>query len=261
MDLRVRFAALPFPATHTQAVVWYFDIDEDHSAWTELGPPGTDLFLAINGLTGGALGATGAFGIPGVGLCEHGSVDPGTNTFRVLFPSTLFPSQAAFNYVVASTFGGSFGANEVAPDLPSFSSAAGFFTSDADEPPPFNGLPICTTVDIDVRLGTDNNTIRVNTPSPIKVAILSHDGFLAASDVIHSTLVFGHSPGGGAGSLLTCSAPRDVNRDGLEDLVCTFDQSMTNLGLGDNIAYLQGSTVYGTFIMGAAFVTVVATGQ
>ena len=266
VDLRVQFADTPFPTTLIQSIIWYFDIDQNPSTTAPGHPRGADLALTV--LVPGLLGA---FGVPGVDLCTDASVDPGTNTVRILFPADLLPAQAGFHYTVGSIFG--FGPNDLAPNSFDFTSLAGFFASDGDDLPPFDGRALCMSVELDVNPGSTDNAIRLDRRKPVKVAILSRDGFSAPTDTDRSSLSFGTaSPrdfivGTRAemeratehreGSPLACIA-RDLSGDGREDLVCAFDPLEMGFIPGDTMARLEGRTLSGTIIFGMAEVTVVA---
>jgi hypothetical protein len=65
------------------------------------------------------------------------------------------------------------------------------------------------------------NTIAPNSNGTVLVAILSRPGFDATTKVDTSTLTFGHS--GTEQSFVSCEKnSRDVNGDGLADLICRF---------------------------------------
>ena len=73
----------------------------------------------------------------------------------------------------------------------------------------------------------------------ITVAKLSTAGFSAPSQVNRPTLTFGIN--GNENSLLSCNQmSKDVNRDGLLDLVCTFDVKSTGFQCGDTKGILKG---------------------
>lgn len=75
----------------------------------------------------------------------------------------------------------------------------------------------------------------------VHVAILSEEDFDAPSAVDHDSLLFGAS--GTEDSLKHCAprGGRDVNGDGLKDLVCLFDASKTGLGSKTEEAVLTGA--------------------
>jgi hypothetical protein len=74
---------------------------------------------------------------------------------------------------------------------------------------------------IDIRPESPVNTIAPNSNGTVLVAILSRPGFDATTKVDTSTLTFGHS--GTEQSFVSCEKnSRDVNGDGLPDLICRF---------------------------------------
>jgi len=94
-------------------------------------------------------------------------------------------------------------------------------------------------VEIDIDPGNDPNFINPTCPLPITVAILGSDTFDPA-DVDVSTLEFGPS-----GAAATGSDPEDVDDDGLTDLVSSYLQDETGIGLADTEACLTGETLDG----------------
>lgn len=118
-----------------------------------------------------------------------------------------------------------------------------------------SGLPFCfashfisfTIVDvtIDVKPGSDPNSINVKSQGNIPVAILSHAGFDAPSQVDVASLTFGRT--GDEKSLNKCnSSPEDANGDGLLDLVCHFDTQLSGFQAGDTVGTLNGRLLDGT---------------
>jgi hypothetical protein len=98
-------------------------------------------------------------------------------------------------------------------------------------------------------------TFNAKSGDKLDVAILSAAGF-DASQVDTTSLTFGHT--GQEPSLDSCSAdPRDVNGDGLNDLVCRFVIREGNFIPGDTQAILHGKTLGGTPFVGTAPVNVV----
>ena len=69
--------------------------------------------------------------------CANASYEAGTRTVRALLPLALFGS-SKFDYVVTSTFGGSFGNNELVPSTGKLTSIP------VDVLPPFGGNPACS---------------------------------------------------------------------------------------------------------------------
>jgi hypothetical protein len=148
VDLRVRFAAPPFPTTATHYITWCFDTD--HNAATGAGCGSGNLIGADKGFTlFASLGAlsTCVFGwsgnVPGLNASSHLWFDPATNTVRLLFPLSLLSDDGVFNYLVESLFGGSFSANDRVPNAATFGSPGGFLRSDVAALLPFNGTLWC----------------------------------------------------------------------------------------------------------------------
>jgi DNA-binding beta-propeller fold protein YncE len=99
-------------------------------------------------------------------------------------------------------------------------------------------------------------TIGAESGEQLDVAILSSASLDAPAQVDTSSLTFGHT--GSEPSLAFCSrAPRDVNGDGLNDLICSFTVRAGSFVAGDTQAVLHGKTISGTVIMGTAPVSVV----
>ena len=91
---------------------------------------------------------------------------------------------------------------------------------------------------IDVRPNMTPNKVNVTSSGLVTVAILSSNGFDAFKMVDQSTLRFGAT--GTESSFYACApTSRDVNYDGLGDLVCRFRIKQTSLKLGDRISILR----------------------
>jgi hypothetical protein len=108
-------------------------------------------------------------------------------------------------------------------------------------------------IDIDIKPGSDPNSINPNSKGVIPVAILGSNTFdVTTVDV--TTLVFG--PGGAVPAhdltdpLVLAEHLQDVNGDGLTDLVCHFWTQDTGIAKGDTLATLTGATLGGTPIEG-----------
>jgi len=97
-------------------------------------------------------------------------------------------------------------------------------------------------VNIDIKPGNDQNNINLGANGVIPVAILSSDIFNAVHDVNPETLTLAgakvKTPGKSNKTL--CSA-KDVNSDGLNDLVCKFENDL-DLKAGETTAILEGMT-------------------
>ena len=112
-------------------------------------------------------------------------------------------------------------------------------------------------VAINIKPGDIDNAINLRKSEKIPVAILSSANFYAPADTDRSTLSFGYF--GGEDSLLNCPAAKtkDVNGDGLRDLICYFATSRTEFQCGDTEGILRGKKIDGTPIEGKDFVKIV----
>ena len=116
--------------------------------------------------------------------------------------------------------------------------------------------PPVVEVTIDIKPGSDPNSINPKSKGKIPVAILSTLDFDAPSEVDQDSLTFG--PTGDEDSLAFCSpSPEDVNDDGYYDLVCHFYTQSAEFKCGDEWGYLKGQTVDGVLIEGSDSVRIV----
>ena len=82
------------------------------------------------------------------------------------------------------------------------------------------------------------------TPKFFPIAVLSNNQFYAPYEMDTVSITFGKT--GDEPTLVLCEKQaRDVNDDGLEDLVCIFDSEDTGFEIGDGEAILKGNTIYG----------------
>lgn len=92
---------------------------------------------------------------------------------------------------------------------------------------------------IDIKPWDNTNIINLKGLKKKLIAILSATNFLTPSQVDRTTLTFGKT--GDENSLLSCDKrPKDLNRDGLPDLVCTFAVNLTGFQCGDTKGILKG---------------------
>jgi hypothetical protein len=120
------------------------------------------------------------------------------------------------------------------------------------EPP----LAPCYKENIDIKPGSDPNSINTKSRGVIPVAILSSDTFFAPDVVDPDTLTFGKT--GDEESLFRCGkAGEDANGDGLLDLVCHFKTHLTEFSVGDEYGYLKGYTTDGDFFWAKDLVNIV----
>jgi len=115
--------------------------------------------------------------------------------------------------------------------------------------------PILETT-IDIKPGWDSNSINPRNRGRIPVAILSTINFDAPSQIDQNSLTFGST--GNEESLLNCNRrPRDVDGDGLNDVICYFNIRSTGFQCVDTEGILRGNTVDGMPIEGRDSVKIV----
>ena len=111
-------------------------------------------------------------------------------------------------------------------------------------------------VDIDIKPGSDPNSINPKSRGTIPVAILSTPDFDATSEVDKLSLTFGST--GDEESLAKCTkSNEDVSGDGLDDIVCHFNTQDTGFQQGDTEGILRGMTLDGVPIEGEDAVRIV----
>lgn len=102
-------------------------------------------------------------------------------------------------------------------------------------------------IEIDIKPGSDPNSINIKSKGRIPVAILSTSSFDAAS-VNTDTVRFGRT---GSEASAVHSALVDIDADGNLDLILHFKRTETGIQCGDQVAYLKGRTLIGTEIEGS----------
>lgn len=118
------------------------------------------------------------------------------------------------------------------------------------------GFPPPIQVDMDIKPGSDPNSISGMSRGLIPVAILSTPEFDAPTEVDKDSLTFG--PTGDEESLAFCpKSGEDVNGDGLLDLVCHFHTQDTGFQCGDTEGVLRGETLDGVPVEGSDSVRIV----
>jgi hypothetical protein len=119
-----------------------------------------------------------------------------------------------------------------------------------------NGTPPVNTVGIDIRPGNSINPINRKSKGKVLVAILSTEDFDAPHDVDRTSLTFGRT--GDEASLAFCMKnPKDVNGDGLKDLLCHFHTYKAHFKAGDKEGILKGKTVDGILFEGSDRIRIV----
>jgi hypothetical protein len=122
------------------------------------------------------------------------------------------------------------------------------------------GIPSLITVAIDVKPGSFPNTINLAALGVIPVAILSTPEFTATAEVDVSSITLAGASVNGANAVNAASdaqcSGRDVNRDGLDDLICHFDTDL-EIAPGDTTVVLQGRTYTGRTIRGQDSIRIV----
>jgi uncharacterized delta-60 repeat protein len=104
-------------------------------------------------------------------------------------------------------------------------------------------------VSIDIKPGSSTNHINLKSRGRITVAILSTPEFDALLAIDLTSLRFGRT--GVEESLVSCREKgRDVNRDGLRDLVCVFSIPATGFMTDDQVGVLTARTVDGIPLTG-----------
>jgi len=112
-------------------------------------------------------------------------------------------------------------------------------------------------LDIDIKPGSDPNSINLGSAGVIPVAILSSDSFNAPTEVNPDRLALAGASVKVAGkSSKNRCHNEDVNNDGLTDLICQFENEL-NAEIGDSVAVLEGETFDGRSIRGEDSINIV----
>lgn len=151
---------------------------------------------------------------------------------RVSLAGTPLASIAA-DAVVLSGFAADFGSDQI-----SITEVKIYGTPVASQP---------QLVNIEIRPGNRPAFIDLSAGGFVPVAILATSTFDATA-VDRTTLTFGRT--GDEPSLKKCEKARDVNRDRLKDLICSFKVRTTGLTVGDQTATLKGRLIDGRPIIG-----------
>ncbi|MHC4611936.1 MAG: hypothetical protein ACYS7M_16510 [Planctomycetota bacterium] len=111
-------------------------------------------------------------------------------------------------------------------------------------------------IEIDIKPGSDPNSIRPTSQGKIPVAILSSPDFDARTELDTASLTFGRT--GDEESLSRCNrSGEDINGDGLLDQICHFKTRDAGFQCGDTEGVLRGQTVDGAPIEASDSVNIV----
>jgi len=220
--------------------------DPAMNTWdTSNAPMPTDRVTHAGGVINGILYVVGGNNsISGI-LATVEAYDPVTDTW-----STMDPMPTARWGIGAGVIDGKLYVAGGAGADPSGPSGANLDTLEVFTP--------VVSVDIDIKPGSDPNSINLSSAGVIPVAILSSDTFDATTVDPDSLTIAGASVRVvGKGSKLL-SHKEDVNGDGLLDLVCQFENLTDFLTVeGESGAVLEGFTFDGTPIRGEDHVRIV----
>ena len=115
---------------------------------------------------------------------------------------------------------------------------------------------VILVVSIDIKPGNPNNPINPRSEGEVVVAILSTRDFDAPGDIDQTSLTFGKT--GEEMSLVSCMKnARDVNHDGLPDLVCHFYTQIAGFAAGSTEGLLKGTTHDGILFEGKDAIRIV----
>jgi outer membrane protein assembly factor BamB len=117
-------------------------------------------------------------------------------------------------------------------------------------------LPTTVNVDIDINPGSDSNCLNINGSGVIPVAILGSASFDVA-DVDITTLSFGGLAVRMRGKKGPICGYEDSNDDGIQDLVCHFEDDPSAWSVGSDSATLSGELLDGSPFEGSDSICVV----
>ncbi len=124
-----------------------------------------------------------------------------------------------------------------------------------------SGLPCfrgVVEVDIDIKPGSDPNSINQGSSGVIPIAILSTANFDAPAEINPDTISLAGARVKmvGKSNKLLCHS-EDVNADGLADLVCKVETAQFMIEIGDSVAVLEADTFGGTPVRGEDSIKIV----
>ena len=111
-------------------------------------------------------------------------------------------------------------------------------------------------VDIDIRPFSRKNKIYRRNRGLIPVAILSSENFDAPREVDRDSLTFGRT-GEEQSKAFFLRRGKDVNHDGIKDLIIFFNAKKAGFEVGDEMGFLKGNTINGEPIEGSDSVHIV----
>jgi len=217
-----------------------------HRAYTKIGAWGSDKNYVIywyNYQSGSeGLVVTSIVRSPGqhtlrLGMQENGTVDYWIDDVRVWTTNNINPDNFEDIYLTAQVSTGTFVDYQFGTDYS----------------PPL----LTVEIKIDIKPGSDPNSVNPRSKGKIPVAILSTMDFDAPAKVDLESLTFGGT-GEDKESLAFCNpSPEDVNGDGFDDLVCHFYTQETGFICRDTEGILRGQTMEGDPIEGSDSVRIV----
>jgi alpha-tubulin suppressor-like RCC1 family protein len=130
--------------------------------------------------------------------------------------------------------------------------------NDSPVPVQVNFCQPVVTVEIDIKPGSDPNSINLGSAGVVPAAILSSATFDAVATVDPDTLALAGASVKmvGKSNKLLCHG-EDVNGDNLADLVCQFETAQFLIEPGESIAVLEGNTYDDVLIRGEDVIRIV----
>ena len=114
--------------------------------------------------------------------------------------------------------------------------------------PDFTIIPCLVSIDIKPDEFPNIISPREGGATPVAILSTSSPHFDAPSQVNRTSLTFGRT--GNEASLAYCTKVKDVNHDGLPDLLCRFTTRLNGFLVGDTVGILKGLTVGGLPFIG-----------
>ena len=197
------------------------------------------------------------------GMLDLGSVQP-SGTLDSLISNIRLPVTGTYTVGVTSsahpflvTGGGAVGSSGFNMNLTGRYTLVISGVSDPVQPAPAPApAPVVQQINIEIKPGVpEQPPINPKSQGSIPVALLSHSGF-DARGVDTQSLTFGRS--GNEHSLIRCfKENRDVDGDGLPDLLCHFDNGKTGFEPTDTAGKIKGRMTAGGQFEGQGWLKVV----